>query len=178
MLGLLLHPLTLHLELLLGHWHLLHLLLLIIGVGRLLLLEDLLLHLLLLVRGWWLLLLGLRLRNEGLLHLLIVLHHVVLSLLLAGLVEVLLLLQVFVDLGQVQGDVLSLATAVCVHSLDVGLLLEVDVGRKLVLYLGNWRLLTFLLLLQLGLVVFFGLFLVERMKVAWVLVVLSISTMV
>lgn len=173
------HPLTLHLELLLGQWHLLHLLLLIVGIGRLLLLEDLLLHLLLFIRCWWLLLLGLRLRNEGLLHLLVVLHHVVLSLLLAGLVEVLLLFQVFVDLGQVQGDVLSLATTVSVHSLNVGLLLEVfDVGRKLILYLGNWRLLTFLLLLHLGLFVFLGLFLVERIQVAWVLVVLSVSAMV
>lgn len=58
----LLYPLTLHLELLLGHWELLHLLLLIVGVRRLLLLEDLLLHLLLLIRRWLPLLLGLRLR--------------------------------------------------------------------------------------------------------------------
>lgn len=179
LLRLLLHPLTLHLELLLGHGHLLHLLLLIVGIGCLLLLEDLLLHLLLLLGCWLLLLLGLRLRNEGLLHLLVVLHHVVWSLLLAGLVEVLLLFQVFVDLGQVQRDVLGLAAAVGVHSLDVGLLLQVlDVGRKLVLYLSDWRLRSLWLLLHLGWLLFFGLLLVEGIQVACVLVVLGVSSVV
>lgn len=160
----LLHPLALNLELLLGHGELLHLLLLAVGVRCLLLLEGLLLQLLLLVGCLLLLLLGLRLRHEGLLHLLVVLQEVALSLLLARLVKGLLLLQVFVDLGQVQGDVSGLAAAVGVHSLDVRLLLlkAFDVAYMLILHFNDWRLLTFLLLLHLGLFLFFGLFLVER----------------
>lgn len=119
--------------------------------------------------------LGLRLRHEGLLHLLIVLHHVALSLLLARLVEVLLLFQVFVDLGQVQGDVLGLSTAVGVGSLNMRLVLKLIDSSKLVLDVSHRRLLAFLLLVHLGLFVLFGLLLVEWIWDGCVLVVLGVA---
>ena len=74
---------------------------------------------------------------------------------------------------------MGLAAAVGVHSLDVGLLLHVlDVGRKLVLYLSDWRLRSLWLLLHLGWLLFFGLLLVEGIQVACVLVVLGVSSVV